>query len=149
MSTPYHACHDLDRLVHGEVFGNDLFMQDEMRAEAESVWKTQPHCHRFLRGFWSSGDHETAVFTQSMPSYSDEMKAAWLVVERMERKGYDSILTRTHEGYTALFYSQHDEGKVSVDPLDGGMPLAICRAALLALGNAKSSRPSATEGPTL
>jgi hypothetical protein len=68
-----------------------------------------------------------------VPCYSSEMRDAWLVVEVLERKGWNATLRRTWEGYSCEFDDFGRTHAASVDPREGDMPLAICRAALQAV----------------
>lgn len=72
------------------------------------------------------------------PPFSTDLAAAWLVVEKLAEE-YDVQLGVFGDGFFATIRcsrSARTLAHVTVDPRDGGMPLAICRAALLAVESA-------------
>lgn len=75
---------ELDEMVHQIVFGRKLLTVDEMRAEAERVWKDQPSCCNFLMGFMAFRNEDGSVrFVNTVNSYSTKIGAAWDVVDRI------------------------------------------------------------------
>jgi hypothetical protein len=64
------------------------------------------------------------------PHYSTDIADAWLVVEEMHAKGRGVTLNWGWDGFVASFDDFTQTSSASVDPREGGMPLAICRAAL-------------------
>ena len=75
--------------------------------------------------------------TTFVPHYSTEIVHAWLVVEAMRAKGWDCEMQVLTDGFTATFRPYTDylapKHRAAVDPRQGGMPLAICLAALQAV----------------
>jgi hypothetical protein len=75
------------------------------------------------------------------PSYSSDIAAAWQVVEHMRTRGWRFEIHELWEGWRAIFvlratYAEYQERAESA-------PLAICRAALAAIGSvAESDAPS-------
>lgn len=80
----------LDAAVAEEVMGFRVLTQDEMRKEAEDVWKKQPACRSFLMGFEASaGPGEGAVFSQrrAIPNFSGDMDEALEIVAAWQEPG--------------------------------------------------------------
>lgn len=77
-----------------------------------------------------------------LPSFRGSIADAWRVVEKMGKKGYDFRCGVVSDGSWAEFrhYEEpvdhpiQDGGRAAIDPRDGDMPLAICLAALRAVG---------------
>lgn len=69
------------------------------------------------------------------PRYSTDIAAAWLVVERMFALGYNADVFTSTDGYGCDFtqYAHDTRFSARVDPREGGVPLAICLAALKAM----------------
>jgi hypothetical protein len=68
--------------------GNEVFTQEEMRGDAEQVWKTQPACRVFLAGFTAIDTQSGWIFEQhAIPHYSTDVSALEPVYEEIERRG--------------------------------------------------------------
>jgi hypothetical protein len=81
-----NAGRELDEMVHQVVMGKKLLTADEMRTEAERVWKGQPSCCNFLMGFMAFWDGDGGVrFVNIVEHYSTKIEAAWDVVNRIMR----------------------------------------------------------------
>lgn len=70
-----------------------------------------------------------------VPHYSTSIADAWTVVEKLNNNIGDVHLYATRDGFSVHIHEDgtEDVWRASVDPRDGGMPLAICRAALCAV----------------
>ncbi len=81
------------------------------------------------------GDYPNGFYAKLRP-YSTEIQVAWRVVERMQERGYAASFYVCDDGYVAEFRHVEETEHATatrVDPREGGMPLAICKAALAAL----------------
>lgn len=103
---------------------------------------------------WASADVDTAMLCASgsiaacsemttghVPDYSTDIAAAWLVVERIHEHGHAITVERWLGNpelgkWSAAFTLEngHDTGQCVAE----SAPLAICRAALVAAGMAKT-----------
>ena len=122
---------ELDALIDEHVFGRRRFTQDEMRAEAEAVWKEQPLCRVFLKGF-AAIEHPVIggpfVFRQVCPHYSADIAAAWRVVDKMREHGYWFGFDNVDDVASAWFEQRElAYGNAAT------APHAICLAALAAI----------------
>lgn len=68
------------------------------------------------------------------PLYTREMGAAWKVDDEMNRRNFSLLLRRGSGICTAEYYRADDHLSFTADALPGEVPLAICRAAFLAIG---------------
>jgi len=69
------------------------------------------------------------------PFYSEEIAAAWEVVEKMQEKGFAYELTHDHEDLpTAKFYDQDGNSFKGYSFEKCDLKEAICHASLLAVG---------------
>jgi hypothetical protein len=81
-------------------------------------------------------DEVEAYRTECAP-YSTEIAAAWQIVQRMHDKGRHFLLMSTHESglsIASFYLGPHDRADSSATEALENTPLAICRAALKALG---------------
>jgi hypothetical protein len=126
---------ELDALIAEKVMGWTDIEEDESDPNTRYSWNeafigldpTAPGCFR------------------SIPCYSTDMAAAWEVLEKMQAQGYRWCLlirdelksdTRILPYAEFLHYGKYAPGKVDtcVFAEDESMPLAICLAALRAVG---------------
>ena len=119
----------LDALVAENVMGIPALSQRE--------WQGQL--------LWIGGGDNDRTYTIAIPNYSESIAAAWLVVEHL--KAQTSIigmeyLPRRIEGAVWRFHFDASYGYAPT------VPLAICRAALLAVmqprGGSQTSPPAAS-----
>lgn len=110
-----------------------------------------------MGGNWSSIDY--APYIENLPHYSTDIAAAWQVVERMQELRYSLVIgtnacarsqngAKFYEGWRGLGQSiidaEETEGFLAVAET---VPLAICKAALLAIAARTSvSTPTTPEG---
>lgn len=130
------AGRQLDIEIHSKVFRHKLLSLEEMEAEANEVWKTQPLCRVFLKGF-TAWDHfdGTFTFTQQCPAYSSDIRAAWTVVEHMATQGFSTNIEwkgsdREYPFSAEAFMRQWGDGFQTIGHGLGTLPEAICLAAL-------------------
>jgi len=72
---------EINLLIEECFFGKKILTQEEMRAEARQVWKTQPRCRVFLGGF--SYYSPTDTFRQHARPFMTQVDSAWLLVEKL------------------------------------------------------------------
>jgi hypothetical protein len=78
---------------------------------------------------------------QSVPYYTTDIAAAWLVVEKVNSLGHWFMLHNENGMWEAEFYHTNEIVPFHVhDATASTAPLAICRAALDAVGAARMSR---------
>lgn len=121
----------LDVEVAVRVFGRVLPTEDEVRAEAASVWEKQPDCMYFHKGFAAWTDADGFHWEPTVELYSVDIAAAWSVVEKMASRGLRLRLEGpaiSGEEYVASFESSCSTLYVARHAPTA--PLAICRAAL-------------------
>jgi hypothetical protein len=92
---------ELDIAVHTRVFGHKLIPREEALAIARDVWKSQPACEVFLRGFRAHAENGEAIFDGwTIPSYQADHAAnnevlRWLLQKgRMNTVEYGSLQCR-------------------------------------------------------
>lgn len=123
---------EIDALIAEKVFGRthlvgamvpDFFIHRGEPEAQQEVWTSSDH-----REWWCRS-------CGTLPSFSSDIAAAWTIVEKMRERGFSCELYVCLDGNKATF--KHVESivahAIALDPRDGGMPLAICRAALKAL----------------
>lgn len=115
MTTTLEAGHELDALIAEKVMGWSNVRRDANGGTAMGHAPWAPEWGNYV------------------DSYSTNMAAAWEVVEKMEKRGWDGMVRVVSDGYVARFESLHGESFASVDPREGTAALAICRAALAAI----------------
>jgi hypothetical protein len=138
------AGRELDALVAEKVMGREILTQQEMEEEALRVWQSgQLSCRSFMRGFWAEpgayGYGDGLDFTkvgrvrQEFPRYSENIAAAWDVVEKLCDSVESVRVLATVDG-TVVTVNHYPGGPrlVKTDALSA--PLAICLAALAAVG---------------
>ena len=118
VSTPEAPGRELDALVAMKVMGIDPALIHTEEGGKVVDWKSF-----------------TQVRVAAVAHYSTDIRAAWDVVVRMERRAWDCRLDLTNDGARAQFVDGDAQlcGAASVDPREGTMALAICKAALSAL----------------
>lgn len=125
------AGHALDELIHSKVMGWKLLTVEEMQAEADRVWKEQPNCRTFLRGFEAKElSFGGFGFRNIVKPYSTDIANAWEVAERLAQGGGTVTVTndRLLDGWYCVF-----AGSISGWATEATAELAICRAALKAV----------------
>lgn len=152
------AGRELDALVAEKVMGWKLPDTATMRASAERVWASQPQVQYFYApdgcdvGFTAvpkddaaavaGFSQEGARFEPSVPRYSSEIAAAWPVLQKLADGLARCYYAEVAEGgidanggraaHVRLYRQGDDEAFVTVAAATA--PEAICRAALLAVG---------------
>lgn len=120
------AGYELDTVIAEKVMGFKLLTVQEMRAEAEEVWKTQPGCAVFSRGFEARKFYWGTEFKNIISRYSADIVAAWEALNRIGAR-FEVVLVGNDHGdrlWRATARGIHvGEAETA--------PLAICRAALL------------------
>jgi Phage ABA sandwich domain len=109
--------------------GRDL---DSLIAEKVMRWKTWI-ADGTLDECWETGDEYNPTIRKSQWRPSTDISAAWEVVEKMIANGFDDVTLDYTDGWTA-FFSDYDERAAKTRTLPSA-PLAICIAALLAMGH--------------
>lgn len=135
----------MDELVHTHVLRRSVLTYEEMRKEAEEVWKKQPNCSEFMGGFraWrgSAGD----VFCEQMfLPVSTNIEAAFVyVVGAMREHANPHYRNLAFVSYAYnRTYASFDVEALSDDSLaiwveangQHSVTMAICLAALRAYG---------------
>jgi hypothetical protein len=119
---------ELDAFVAEKVFGLECFADKQ-------VWvgSGMPHMQYWsgavhYPAYWNS-DHEQAL---SIPDYSDDIAAAWEVIEEMRIKGFAIVLQRQGDYFAPddLWECQFGHKPMAKDE---SAQVAICKAALLAM----------------
>lgn len=91
---------------------------------------------------WRCVTHDRPIGSRGLPSFSTDIAAAWDVLEAMIRHGYFPNLEYTHGGWRVGMGLSWQVGGVGTDGKEEmvpirhtaeTIPLAICRAALLAM----------------
>lgn len=99
---------------------------------AAAQFRSQREAQRWMEAHPDFLDRPRSVsFRDECPPYSTSIAAAWEVVEKMNSRGFWSDASRDPTGYVCCTF---DSGKrVFISPKKTkDMPLAICRAAILA-----------------
>jgi ABA sandwich protein len=132
------AGRELDARVAEKVMGLAILTDTDMEREAVEVWKEQPQCMEFLHGFsgfsaWKSNDGRRVFVRQKFLSYSSDISAAWRVVEKLRaaRGGFD--MGDDLRAGRGPWYCRFHGGAAYAEA--ASPPLAICRAALKAVGH--------------
>jgi hypothetical protein len=110
--------------------------RDQVRAEPAGrrldAWVAR-HVMRDIRGrdgVWRRRDNHRVTIQPGPWDYSRHPHDAWAVVERLVRLGWNVYLTALakgeHEAMVSTCVEDHEHG------IGDTMPLAVCRAALLA-----------------
>ena len=102
---------------------------DALVAEKVMGWKRVPHAHPEIEA--AGGMWLTPRGPRMCPAYSTDIAAAWGVVEWFTRRSYTVALHTTHsDGWVCSI-----RGALLADTAQAPTaPLAICRAALAAVG---------------
>lgn len=138
----------LDALIAEKVMGLTILTREEMEAEALRVWPEQPQCRSFMKGFWAWPNPDGSVerVEQDFKRYSADITAAWEVVLKMRETHWAHIdgIGRPHPCWRATFNRMSDPVTGERFPdfvqIADTAPLAICRAALLALDKTSPMR---------
>jgi hypothetical protein len=151
------AGRELDAAVAVAVFGWEWFRVERHfepprgREQWRALRKPGSHYGHFPLADGTEPIADT--YGEHPPHYSRENGAAWQVVEAMKRRGFsfgywDTQINSSVPGFLAAFtrsvYPPKREGGPGIwrgsafhrGRLQGGMPLAVCRAALRAVGAA-------------
>lgn len=126
--------YELTTRVYRGLFGETLYIVDDT-AERTSATGTSA---RLISGVWTKGYDESGALVEFYgyicPAYSSNIADAWRVVERLEGiYDYDWTLANKVGGYAFRIYNDVDyNGFIGRGET---VPLAICRAALLAFAD--------------
>lgn len=116
---------ELDHLIAIHVMKLKLPTEQEMKAEAEEVWKTQPSCRVFMLGFIARELKDgTFKFIPKVSTYSTRIEDAFEV----QKKAGLVVGPNWPEGWRAHNHWSWDVANVKV--VAETAPLAICLAAL-------------------
>jgi hypothetical protein len=80
--------------------------------------------------WWLDDARRLPAELKRVPHFSTDITAAWPVVEKMERNGYEYEIHGKTRGYYVWFHRKYEGGR-SAHPCET-IPLAICLAALAA-----------------
>lgn len=134
----YGTGSQLEQLVAQVIFKTPMLSVEEMKAEAERAWKTQPGCHFFgLSGFMAAKDKEgKTCVRQNIPEYSSDHAAQRQLVKKLIAEGLQvELLMRQDPGKPDITY-HHVTVKDAKGILDhsgvgeGRSGNALCNAAL-------------------
>lgn len=128
---------DLDTEVSRAVFGitgiRTITVIDHKGLRSEPGTVSKPY---------RMADGRTGRQAKQIPHYSADWAGLGLVVDEMRRKGfyYDlgSSESARDPAHAACFFRSNEEGVLHRgDSMDDSLPVAVCRAALLALASVK------------
>lgn len=107
---------------------------DALVAEKVMGWTHIPvGSHPNLRSeAWTNDNGASAVFT--LPFYSQDIAAAWEVVEQLKTLGWTCFLDNDDGQHDCEFARMGDQPFNAIQERGETAPLAICRAALNAVG---------------
>lgn len=84
---------------------------------------------------WIDSRNETGTARKVLPHYSTDIAAAWLVWDRITEKDYDLALQRDWNLPREWVVTKSDSDCRAIFAYGSTAPLAICRAALQAVGH--------------
>lgn len=120
------AGYDLDALIYAEVFGKMAF-------RAEGRWEFTNERDYLDKGeAYYLGEHQEII---RLPRYSTDMSAAYTVIEKLHEMGAwisISILPNYKTWDVRGILNERESNEIRFINHDESLPLAICRAALLA-----------------
>jgi hypothetical protein len=122
---------ELDAAIAERLFGWKWL---EVESSAGGLVRIFRHPELFVYGAWGPKE-EPINYYDTLPHYSTDIAAAWLVVEKMQEKR--NCLSLTYGIFSGDFVFEW-KAEFRMVPKDGiawadTAPLAICRAALLAV----------------
>ena len=127
----------LDALVAERVMRIAIMSDERKRTAAWGHGKSSPGNVKAVNGVFIYYNDRGGIkkVEQAFHRYSTNIAAAWEVVEKMRERGLDvSIANREHNTWGVDFWRTVKRGEDRCWFGDAGaLPLAICRAALLAV----------------
>jgi len=130
-----------DAVVDEKVMGRSIPSVDDCMEEAVRVWKNQPGCTRFYRGFLAHMEPDgTPIFDgYNIKPYTTSWDAMREVVEKATGRGWSVQMGINDDGsaFAHLFSAPGPDGECfsvgyGAAPM---LPEAVCIAALVALGH--------------